>query len=90
MKSKNYCGANCQRDGIYDELAELAEELAENEALTNKGRRFKLYKLANRLLPGGGRGNRVKIPGCIETEIHDFFPSGEDDEPFVGFKTPED
>lgn len=83
-----FCGANCQKEAIYDELAELAEELGENSELDNKGRRFELYRLANRLVSGGGRGkgNRVELPGCITAEIHDFFPPGRDDDPYVGFR----
>eukprot|EP00546_Thalassionema_frauenfeldii_P008777 CAMPEP_0178908506 /NCGR_PEP_ID=MMETSP0786-20121207/7961_1 /TAXON_ID=186022 /ORGANISM="Thalassionema frauenfeldii, Strain CCMP 1798" /LENGTH=166 /DNA_ID=CAMNT_0020580417 /DNA_START=586 /DNA_END=1086 /DNA_ORIENTATION=+ len=86
------CGSNCQKEAVYNDLAELAEELveelAENEALSNKERRFELYRLANCCIPDGGRGkgNRVELHGCITAEIHDFFPQERDDEPYVGFK----
>ncbi len=85
--SCEYCGENCEKETIYDELAELAEELGENENITNKERRFALYREANRLLQSGGRGkgNRVRIPTCVMTEIRDFFPI-EGDKKYVGFK----
>eukprot|EP00546_Thalassionema_frauenfeldii_P005592 CAMPEP_0178925678 /NCGR_PEP_ID=MMETSP0786-20121207/18056_1 /TAXON_ID=186022 /ORGANISM="Thalassionema frauenfeldii, Strain CCMP 1798" /LENGTH=169 /DNA_ID=CAMNT_0020600607 /DNA_START=21 /DNA_END=530 /DNA_ORIENTATION=+ len=85
-----FCGKTCQKDVLYDELAELAEELAEDKSLNNKERRWQLYTLANRLLPDGGRGkkNRKILPKCISAEIHDFFPE-ENRKDYVGFREAE-
>ena len=71
------CGENCEKEAIYEQLAELADELMENNDMTNDERRFELYREANRLLLSGGRGkgNRVPLPECVVTEIRDFFSS---------------
>lgn len=82
-----YCGVSCKKKEVYDDLAELAEELQEDNTLNDKQRRFQLYQLANRLLPEGarGKGNRKRLPECIEVDIHDFFPRGAN-ESYVGFR----
>lgn len=83
-----HCGRNCKKKEVGDDLAELAEELQEDQMLNDKQHCFQLYQLADQLLPEGAhrKGDWKKLPECIEVDIHDFFPRGAN-ERHVGFRS---
>jgi hypothetical protein len=85
-----YCEQDpcCLQDGLYDALTAYEEFIREadtEEKLTNKEVRFQLYREAIRHIHGHmGKGRRVKLLLCVETEIRDLAPEG--DRNYVGFK----
>jgi hypothetical protein len=77
--------------GLYDSLVVLEQSIRDGDhdnKVTNKEVRYQLYRHATAYIHGFlGKGNRIKLPRCVETDIRDLAP--EPAQAYEGFREAE-
>ena len=85
MKCKHCCLFPCVSEREYDNMMAIGLD-CEGEQKSNREIRFVLYRYMSMCYNGYlGKGNRKKLPLCVEGDIRDAYPKSAGTD-YVGFK----